>query len=65
MNRLTTLERAYELARTGPCVSVDEIRTQLKRERFEAVDGHLHGSVIVAQLRALCRQKKAALAPAE
>ena len=56
---------AYELARTGPCSSVDEIRTQLKRERFESVDGHLHGSMIAGQLRALCRQKRAAPAAAE
>jgi hypothetical protein len=65
MNRLTTLERAYELARTGPCTSVDEIRTQLKRERFESVDGHLHGSMIVGQLRALCRQKRGVPVAAE
>jgi hypothetical protein len=63
MHRLTTLERAYELARTGPCVNVDEIRAQLKRERFEAVDGHLHGSMITGQLRALCRAKRV-VAPA-
>lgn len=64
MHRPTTIERAYELARTGPCVSVDEIRAQLKRERFESVDGHLHGSTITRQLRTLCRNKRAA-APAE
>jgi len=59
MHRQSTLERAYELARSGPCISVDEIRSQLKRERFEAVDGHLHGSMIVGQLRALCKTRRA------
>lgn len=59
MHRQSTLERAYELARSGPCISVDEIRSQLKRERFEAVDGHLHGSMIVGQLRALCKERRA------
>lgn len=64
MYRITTIERAYELARSGPCANVDEIRAQLKRERFESVDGHLHGSMITGQLRALCRKKRTP-APAE
>jgi len=58
MKRLTTIERAYELARSGPCNTVDEIRSQLKREHFEAVDGHLHGSMITGQLRALCKARR-------
>ena len=50
----TTLERAFALARSGDCSGVDEIRQQLKRERFDQVDGHLAGHSINRELRALC-----------
>ena len=51
---LTTLERAFVLARSGECSGVDEIRQQLKRERFDQVDAHLAGHSINRELRALC-----------
>lgn len=54
MHNVSTVERAYELARSGTCANVDAIRAQLKRERFEAVDGHLNGMSIRRDLRALC-----------
>lgn len=58
----TTLERAFALARTGAYASVTEIRQQLKRERFDQVEGHLAGHSINRELRALCQaaQPKAA-----
>ncbi len=55
MERPSTIERAFELARSGSCRSVDEIRMRLKRDRFDSVDAHLHGQTTVGQLRALCR----------
>jgi len=55
MDRIpTTIERAFALARSGECSGVDEIRQQLKRERFDQVDGHLAGYSINRELRSLC-----------
>jgi hypothetical protein len=54
MDTPTTLERAFALARSGTCTSVNDIRLRLKGERFDNVDAHLAGHSIVRQLRALC-----------
>lgn len=54
MTAPTTLERAFTLARSGDFVTVEEIRAQLKRERFDQVEAHLTGPSITRQLRALC-----------
>jgi hypothetical protein len=62
MHRPTTIERAFELARSGPCESLEEVRTQLKRERHEAVDSHLSGPSIGRQLRAIFLEKQTAKA---
>ena len=51
LERLSTLERAFILAEAGPCRTVAEIRTQLKKEQHESVDAHLAGSSIQQQLR--------------
>ena len=59
MHRPTTIERAYELARSGTCESVNDIRAQLKREGHDAVEGHLSGPTIGRQLRTLCRESRA------
>ena len=58
----STVERAFELARSGPCDSVGEIRLQLRRERHDAVDGHLSGSAIRRQLNAFLLGKRRARA---
>ena len=54
----TTLERAFALARSGSCASVQDIRLTLKRERFEHVEAHLAGPSLGRQLRALCDAAK-------
>ena len=54
MTAPTTLERAFALARSGTCATVNEIRQQLRAERFDQVDAHLSGSSIARQLRELC-----------
>lgn len=48
------LERAFALARSGDCSTVDEIRHRLKAERYEQVDAHLSGPSLSRQLRSLC-----------
>ena len=55
---LTTLERAFDLARSGTCAGVPEIRLALKRERFDQVEAHLSGPSIVRQLRSLCEESR-------
>lgn len=54
MHRPTTIERAYQLARSGDCASVQDIREQLIREHHESVEAHLRGPTIGNHLRALC-----------
>ena len=64
MNAQTTLERAFDLARSGACANIDDIRTALKRERYDNIDAHLAGHSIKKQLRALCDAARPATAPA-
>jgi hypothetical protein len=59
MTAPTTIERAFALARSGTCATVDEIRQALKRERFDQVDAHLAGPALSRQLRALCDEARA------
>jgi hypothetical protein len=54
MSQPTTLERAFALARSGRCHSVQDIRLALKRERFDHVEAHLAGPSLARQLRTLC-----------
>jgi hypothetical protein len=49
---VTTVERAFQLARSGACHSVADIRTQLSAEGHEGVHSHLNGASIQRQLRA-------------
>ena len=53
-NQPTTIERAFTLARSGDYESVNDIRQQLKKERFDQVEAHLAGHSINRELRALC-----------
>ncbi len=50
-NGQSTLERAFELARSGNCRTIDDIRRQLSREGFELVHAHISGGMITKQLR--------------
>ncbi|HEV7277170.1 MAG TPA: hypothetical protein VGN80_12860 [Devosiaceae bacterium] len=47
----TSLERAFDLARSGDCRSVTEIRTRLKSEGYNESD--ITGGALLKQLRAL------------
>jgi hypothetical protein len=58
--RLTTVERAFELARAGSCRTIEEIAAQLKLENQEAVDAHLFGSAIRKDLRQACAEGRIA-----
>jgi hypothetical protein len=50
---LSTVERAFQLARSGSCHSVNEIRMQLNAERHDRVHEHLGGTTIQRQLKTL------------
>jgi hypothetical protein len=52
-DRPTTLERAFELARSGSYTAVTEIAAVLKRERHDSVDAHLAGPSVRRDLRRL------------
>jgi hypothetical protein len=54
----TTLERAFELARSGDCSSLQDIRRRLKSEGFDQVEAHLAGPAIGKQLRRLCEEAR-------
>ena len=47
-----TVARAFELARTGTCRNVGDIRAQLKKEGYSQIDDHLAGSSLKKQLTA-------------
>jgi hypothetical protein len=47
------IERAFELASSGECATVLEIKGRLRRERFESIDAHLSGLGIRRRLKAL------------
>lgn len=60
---LSTIERAFELARSGSCHNVQEIAHRLKRERHDSVEAHLAGQSIRRELRRLCQEARAGAPP--
>jgi hypothetical protein len=50
-HRPSIIERAFQLAKSGQCLTVDDIRTQLSQERYEMQDAYIRGSSLLAQLR--------------
>jgi glucose-6-phosphate-specific signal transduction histidine kinase len=56
-NLVSVTERAFQLARTGTCRTVDDIRRHLARERYEAINQHLAGRSIQAQLKKLLAER--------
>lgn len=55
----STLERAFELARSGEYASASEIRRQLKVEGYSDADKQLYGQSLVSQLRKICTEARA------
>jgi hypothetical protein len=56
---LHTLERAFELAQSGDCATIDDIRRRLKTESYAQVDAHLAGATVRRQLLDLCKAARA------
>lgn len=57
--RLTTIERAYQLAESGECGSVGDIKRRLNAEGYSDVQGQLYGSTITSGLKKLCDKARA------
>ncbi|MBB5709736.1 hypothetical protein FHT02_000958 [Sphingomonas xinjiangensis] len=52
VQRKSTLERAFELARESGCRDVEEVRRTLASEGYSGVEQHLAGHSIRKQIRA-------------
>jgi hypothetical protein len=52
----TTLERAFQLAQSGDCASIKDIRSRLKVESYDV--SPLQGPTLFAQLRKLIRARQ-------
>jgi hypothetical protein len=57
-DRPGTVERAFQLARSGDCRSLGEIVTRLKREQHDGVDAHFAGPSIKRELRRICEANR-------
>jgi hypothetical protein len=57
-HRPTSLERAFELAKSGQCATVEEIKKKLKAEGFVA--SQIEGRTLIKQLRDLIEAAKQA-----
>jgi hypothetical protein len=64
-SRYTTVERAYQLAGSGECAGVGEVKDRLRAEGFTDVQGQLYGPTITSALRKLCESSRAEAAAAE
>ncbi len=56
-HRQNALERAFDLARSGSCTGVNDIRQRLRQEGYSIVA--LEGPSLLRQLRELCTAAKA------
>jgi hypothetical protein len=52
IDRPTALERAFDLAKSGTCADVGEVRKKLKAEGYSPEQ--LTGPALIRQLRDLC-----------
>jgi hypothetical protein len=53
-HRPEVIERAYQLAKSGGCESLDEIKARLQKEGYSSVEQHLSAPVLSRTLRAMC-----------
>jgi hypothetical protein len=53
LTSVSTIERAIELARSGSCATMEDIRRSLKRDGADGIEQHLAGGAIRKQLKAL------------
>ncbi|MET4683280.1 hypothetical protein [Brevundimonas faecalis] len=63
IDRPTTLERAYQLAESGACRTVGEVKQALAQEGYDRVRDALYGGSITSALRKLCQANFVASPP--
>lgn len=56
----SVLERAFELARSGECRSMVEVKQRLRSERYQGIDENLQGPSIRRQFSKLFAEAKLA-----
>ncbi|RVT93366.1 hypothetical protein [Sphingomonas crocodyli] len=56
---MNIIERAYQLAQSGDCVSMVEIERALSREGFANVLAHMSGPSLRKDLTRMCREAAA------
>ncbi|WEK58806.1 MAG: hypothetical protein P0Y52_04545 [Candidatus Brevundimonas phytovorans] len=54
--RPTTLERAYQLAESGACRTVSDVKQALQSEGYDRIQDSLYGGTITAALRKRCQE---------
>lgn len=57
--RPTTLERAYQLAESGACRTVSDVKQALQSEGYDRIQDSLYGGTITSALRKLCQENYA------
>ena len=62
-NRPTTLERAYQLAKSGEFVGISDLTTRLVAEGYANASEQLYGRTLLADLRRLCIAARAKTGP--
>ena len=62
-HRPGTVERAYQLARTGEYETVRQIRSQLDREGYLDASSQITGAMLVRELARDCRMARASRLP--
>lgn len=58
MNRPSTVERAFELARSGEFEATRQISDRLRAEGYWDATAQLDGPALRAQLKKLCREAR-------
>ncbi len=53
--RPTLIERAYQLARSGECATLQNIKRRLKAEGFVSIEAQLFGPRLQDELRRACQ----------
>lgn len=57
--RPSTLERAFELAKSGEYANISEIRLQVSSEGYHDATTQLYGRTLASQIRKICKAAKA------
>ncbi len=55
-HRPTTIERAYELARSGECRTLSDVKQRLSADGHDRIQEHLYGATVSSALRKLCQE---------